>query len=60
MRTAIGIEAKYQFRGYHGNFSMLWSLVQADVSVRMCAYMGLDISEFVRHDLEEHEREIIH
>jgi len=60
VRTAKGIEAKYQCRGYHSEFSMLWSLVQADVSVRMRAYMGLDISEFVRHDLDEHEREIIH
>ncbi|MEI7027487.1 hypothetical protein [Paenibacillus sp. y28] len=40
-RTAAGIEAMYLCRGYHYPFSMLWSLIKAEVEQRLNRYLGL-------------------
>lgn len=44
-RTSLGVEANYLCRGYHHDFSMLWSLVRAEIGQRLCAYLNVDITE---------------
>lgn len=42
-RTNLGIEARYLCRGYTYEFSMLWGLVKAELTSRLCAYLGIDV-----------------
>lgn len=49
-RTKEGVSAEYICRGYTSRFSMLWSLVKAESHIRMCAYMGLDISSYIKDE----------
>ncbi|MEK4983605.1 hypothetical protein [Bacillus sp. FSL K6-6540] len=46
--TEQGIRAKYLYRGYHYDFSMLWSLIAAECRVWMEKYLGLDIQKYVK------------
>ncbi|WP_379319290.1 hypothetical protein [Paenibacillus puldeungensis] len=46
-RTVDGIYARYLCRGYHYEFSMLWSLITAESSVLMEKYLGLDIFKYI-------------
>lgn len=43
-RTAEGLDARYVCRGYHHHFSMLWSLVRAEVESRLAAYMQVPLA----------------
>ncbi len=44
-RTSRSLEARYVCRGYHHHFSMLWSLVRAEVESRLAAYMQLPLDQ---------------
>ncbi|MNC48398.1 hypothetical protein D3C81_358470 [compost metagenome] len=46
-RTEISIDARYLCRGYHHEFSMLWSFVKAESSVLMERYLGIDIYMYI-------------
>lgn len=46
-KTAYSIQAKYLFRGYHGEMELMDEFVRAECSKRMMAYLGLDTSKFV-------------
>lgn len=37
--TSLGIEAHYLCRGYQHHFSMLWDLIQAELSTRFIMYL---------------------
>jgi hypothetical protein len=41
-RTKLGIEAEYLCKGYRHTFSMLWSLVKAEVEKKLMFYMHVD------------------
>ncbi|OPA77426.1 hypothetical protein BVG16_13275 [Paenibacillus selenitireducens] len=46
-RTKIGVEVLYICRGYHHTFSMLWSLVKAEVERYLSEYLNVDLNEEV-------------
>ncbi len=43
-RTNRGMEASYLCRGYHHTMVILWSIVRTEIKMRLCLYMGLDIT----------------
>ncbi|MNI65105.1 hypothetical protein D3C73_1205920 [compost metagenome] len=46
-RTGIGVDARYKCRGYHYDFSMLWSVIKAESTVLMEKYLGIDIFMYI-------------
>lgn len=44
-RTELGIEARYLCRGYHHDFSMLWSRVKAEIVEHFCHYLKIDVTK---------------
>ncbi|CAM4418192.1 hypothetical protein U9M73_08690 [Paenibacillus phoenicis] len=42
-RTELGIEARYLCRGYQHRFSMLWSLVKAELNQYLSKYLNVDL-----------------
>lgn len=42
-RTAQELQAGYVCRGYHRRFSMLWSLVKAEIERRLSVYLDVDV-----------------
>lgn len=44
-RTTLGIEVLYLCRGYHHSFSMLWSLIKAEVERYLSEYFDVDLTE---------------
>ena len=45
-RVAVGVTAKYIFRGYHEEMILLNDFLRAQCMIRMSAYMGLDTSKY--------------
>jgi hypothetical protein len=44
-RTETKLDAKYLMRGYHFEFSMLWTLVKTEVQLMLCKYLEVDIKD---------------
>ncbi|WP_152392373.1 hypothetical protein [Paenibacillus guangzhouensis] len=42
-RTKSGVEVLYVCRGYHHTFSMLWSLIKAEIERYLSEYMNVDL-----------------
>jgi len=46
-RSKINVEVKYICRGYHHTFSLLWSLVKAEIETYISGYLNVNLEEEV-------------
>jgi hypothetical protein len=55
-RTESGIHARYLFRVYRHEITLLWPLIKAESSVLMEKYLGLDIFRYINPSIpgDEH------
>lgn len=44
-RTVDRLTVDYLFRGYTSNFHMLWTYVKSEVSITLCKYLEIDITD---------------
>ncbi|RXZ77006.1 hypothetical protein EBB07_32450 [Paenibacillaceae bacterium] len=49
-RTKLSLDARYLCRGYHHNFSMLWSLVKAELDRKLSLYLRIDFKGSKRQE----------
>lgn len=42
-RTSKNLETKYLCRGYHYEITLLWTMVKADLEIRLAKYLGVKL-----------------
>lgn len=54
-KDEYGVTARYLFRGYHGEMTLLNEFIKAQCSIRMMAYLGMDTSKYSDPTLSDAE-----